>query len=266
MWDGRSMARLAGYGAALKALWLPPRSRHQELLDAEDIPAPDLCANLQDLRWLNRWLGSHWIVQAAVQRLWQQAGAPPQWRILDVGTGAGDIPVMLLRWGRRQGIQVDIVALDNHHGVLECRHAVKQDVPALTFVQADGLCLPFHAQSFDIVVCSTMLHHLEWQQGIGLLRGMASVARHGIVVNDLVRGRLHYYAACLFLPLVTRNRLTRHDGPLSVLRAYSVDEIRTMAHLAGLGQVRVRTILGYRVLLLSAALLATSIRGTGDGS
>jgi hypothetical protein len=47
-----------------------------------------------------------------------------------------------------------------------------------------------------------MLHHLDWQQGIALLQSMAVVARYGVVVNDLVRSRLSYYAARLMLSLM----------------------------------------------------------------
>jgi ubiquinone/menaquinone biosynthesis C-methylase UbiE len=129
-------------------------------------------------------------------------------------------------------------------------HAVQHALPLLTLVQADGVCLPFHARTFDIVVCSTMLHHLDWHQGIALLHSMAAVARYGVVVNDLVRSRLPYYAARLVLPVVARNHVTRHDGPLSVLRAYSVEEVREMARLAGLAPAHVCTALGYRFLLV----------------
>ena len=236
---------------ALKTLWLPPRSEQQEWLDAEDIPAPDLHENLQDLCWLNRYLGSHRVVWTAVQRLWCAAGAPQQWSILDVGTGAADIPDVLRRWGQQHAIRGLLVALDNHRGVLAYRQGLGETDTSVAFVQGDGLRLPFRPRTFDVVVCSTMLHHLEWHEGITLLREMATLARHGVVVNDLLRGRLHYYAARLLLPLVTRNRLTRHDGPLSVLRAYSVDEVRSMARLAGLEQAHVQTTLGYRLLLVA---------------
>jgi len=116
-------------------------------------------------------------------------------------------------------------------------------------MQADGLCLPFRARTFDVVVCSTMLHHLDWQQGITLLHNMAMMARYGVVVNDLVRSRLYYYAARLVLAVIPCNQVTRHDGPLSVLRAYSVGEVREMARLAGCTRVRVSTALGYRFML-----------------
>jgi len=70
------------------------------------------------------------------------------------------------------------------------------------------------------------------------------------VVNDLVRSRLHYYAARLVLSVVARNHVTRYDGPLSVLRAYSVEEVREIARLAGLERAYVYTALGYRLVLV----------------
>ena len=101
-----------------------------------------------------------------------------------------------------------------------------------------------------MVVCSTMLHHLDWQQGITLLHGMAAVTRYGVIVNDLVRSWLHYYAARVVLSLLSRHHVTRHDGPLSVLRAYSPGEVRDMARLAGLAPAQVYTALGYRLVLV----------------
>ncbi len=249
---------------ALKALWLPPRSQQQEWLDADDIPVQDLHGNLADLRCLNRYLGSHWLLCRAFQRLWYGAGCPRHLRVLDVGTGAGDIPEVLTRWGHRRGVRLTIVAVDNHRGVLQYIHAVQRPRPGISLVQADGVRLPFHAQSFDMVVCSTMLHHLDWSQGIALLQSLTTVARYGVVVNDLVRSWLHYYAARLVLPVVARHPVTRHDGPLSVLRAYSIEEVREMARLAGLERAHVSMVLGYRFVLVYVS--PTGARKAMDGA
>jgi ubiquinone/menaquinone biosynthesis C-methylase UbiE len=233
-----------------RTLWLPLRSQQPEWLDADDIPTRDLHQNLDDLRWLNRYLGSHWLLLRAFQRVWRQAGCPNHLRVLDVGTGAGDMPEVLTRWGKRHGVHVAVVAVDNHRGVLQYLCSVQSPPPSITCMQADGLYLPFRARTFDVVVCSTMLHHLDWQQGITLLHNMAVVARYGVVVNDLVRSRLHYYAACLVLSVLPCHQVTRHDGPLSVLRAYSIGEVREMARLAGCARVCVSTALGYRFVLV----------------
>jgi hypothetical protein len=79
---------------------------------------------------------------------------------------------------------------------------------------------------------------------------MATVARYAVVVNDLVRSRLYYYVARLILSFTACHDVTRHDGPLSVLRAYSVEEVRKMMYLAGFTPVRVSTALGYRFVLV----------------
>ena len=236
--------------SAFKRLWLPARSQQREWLDEEDIPAQDLQRNLDDLRWLNRYLGSHWLLCTALKRVWRQMGSPRYLWVLDVGTGAGDIPAVLMRWGERRGVSVTVVALDSHYGMLQYMRSVQALTRSMACVQADGLCLPFQARTFDVVLCSTMLHHLDWQQGVALLQSMAAVARYGVVVNDLVRNRLSYYAAHLLLALMACHKVTRHDGPLSVLRAYSIREVREMARLAGVTPVRISTALGYRFVLV----------------
>jgi ubiquinone/menaquinone biosynthesis C-methylase UbiE len=154
------------------------------------------------------------------------------------------------RWGERHGVHIAVVAVDNQHGVLQYMRSIQPRPLVSACLQADGLCLPFRARTFDVVLCSTMLHHLDWQQGIALLQSMAAVARHAVVVNDLVRSRLHYYAARLLLSVMACHPVTRHDGSLSVLRAYSVGEVREMVRLAGLAPTHVSTVLGYRFVLV----------------
>lgn len=236
--------------ASLQRCLIPPRSQQQELLDAEDIPEHDLQGNLDDLRWLNGVMGSRWLIVKALTLLWHHAGRPNQWRVLDVGTGAGDIPQVVIQWGQLRNLKMTVIALDNHPGTLRYAASALRYCPQVTFVRANGLSLPCKEQAFDVVLCSTMLHHLQQREAIALLRTMATAARYGVIVNDLIRSHLHYYGARFLLPLLTRNRLTRHDGPLSVLRAYRPGEIRAMAKAAGWQTAHVRVALGYRFLLV----------------
>ena len=66
---------------------------------------------------------------------------------------------------------------------------------------------------------------------------MGRVARLGIVVNDLIARRLAWVGAWLIAHLLTRNRYTRHDAPLSVRRAYSRAEAAALLRQAGLAPV-----------------------------
>jgi hypothetical protein len=67
---------------------------------------------------------------------------------------------------------------------------------------------------------------------------MARVSRLGVVINDLERSWRGWIGAWLLGHLLTRNRYTRHDAPLSVRRAYRAEEIATMLRDAGLTPVR----------------------------
>jgi hypothetical protein len=78
---------------------------------------------------------------------------------------------------------------------------------------------------------------------------MRRVARHAVIVNDLVRGWLGYVGAWTMTRVLTRNPLTRHDGPLSVRRAYTRAEMAELARRADLGPVTFRGFMGYRVTM-----------------
>jgi hypothetical protein len=83
-----------------------------------------------------------------------------------------------------------------------------------------------------------------------VLAEMSRVARLGIVLNDLVRGRRAWLGAWLLTRAITRNRFTRHDAPLSIRRAYTVDEMTALLATAGLRvERRFDGVAGHRVAL-----------------
>jgi hypothetical protein len=53
------------------------------------------------------------------------------------------------------------------------------------------------------------------------------VCRVAVLINDIVRHPLHLALVYAGLPLF-RSRITRHDGPVSVHRAYTPQEMRTL--------------------------------------
>ena len=89
--------------------------------------------------------------------------------------------------------------------------------------------------SFDLVLSSQMLHHFSENDIINLLRGWSRVARRAIIVCDLVRHPVAYHGIRLVTKALTRNIMTRTDGPLSVQRAFTLDEWRDLFERAGIG-------------------------------
>jgi ubiquinone/menaquinone biosynthesis C-methylase UbiE len=208
-----------------------------ELLDGPlDDPAT-LAGNLRDLRRINRLLGGIRLSRHAIERL------APGWTeldLLDVGTGAADIPTALLADARRRGRRLRVTAVDSRPEVLDAARRARpglERVLGLSLATADGLRLDWPDGAFEIAHCSLVLHHLEPPDAIALAREMARVARRGIVVNDLARGRLHWLGAKALTTVLTRNAFTRHDGPMSVRRAYTRAEVRALLAAADLRPV-----------------------------
>ena len=67
-----------------------------------------------------------------------------------------------------------------------------------------------------------------------LLRELRRVSRRGVVVNDLRRGWMPYVATLASTHAFARSPITRHDGPLSLRRSYTLAELDDLAADAGL--------------------------------
>lgn len=216
-----------------------------------------LQGNLSDLTRLNRWLGGVALSRRALIALATGFHSRPlagrvDWRertlrLLDVGTGAADIPDALLAWTARRGLKLQIEAIDERHEILDVAFERVGDRPELRLDHTTGDRLAYETATFDVAHASLVLHHLEPAAATRLLREMSRVARLGVIVNDLERSRLAWAGAWLLTRVVSRNRYTRHDAPLSVRRAYTPTEIAQLATQAGLVEVaRVRGFLRHR--------------------
>jgi SAM-dependent methyltransferase len=228
-----------------------------ELLDGTLDDPSTLVGNLRDLRRLNRLLGGVRLSRLAIERLVATRGdVDGELSLLDVGTGGADIPVALLADARRRGARLRIVAIDSRPEVIAAAAIARPGIAhcrGLLLDVGDGDTLPYPDHAFDVVHCSLVVHHLEPDGAAALLREMARVARLGIVVNDLARGRLAWLGAAAIATLLTANRYTRHDAPLSVRRAYTPDEIGGLLADAGLRPVaEVGGFLGHRFAIAAA--------------
>lgn len=195
-------------------------------------------ASLGDIDRLNAWFGGHALTLRAIERA--TAGRGPgrhRWLVADVGGGRGDFAGRLIRRARRRGRRIHVVVVDRDPDLLAI--AARMAAPDLSLVRADATALPFRESSVDVVTMSLTLHHLEPDAAVAGLRQMHAVSRVAIVVNDLLRTRLSLAMVWLATRLLGCHPVSRHDGPLSVRRAYSADEIVTLTEKAGLPTPRI---------------------------
>lgn len=233
----------------------PPRVEREELIDSGDARPEDFDGTFRDMARINRYLGGMSATLRAVRRL--VAALPPSkdpLRVLDIATGGADVPREIARTaraGRLAGRPVEVFATDGHPAVLELarRWTPSREYPEVTIAEADALRLPYRDGEFDVALCSLALHHFSDEDASRIIAEMERVTTGGWIVNDLLRSRVAYGLIWALSRAVRAHPLTCHDGPVSVMRAYTLSEYTELARRAGILDCEVRPVPMYRVVV-----------------
>ena len=128
-----------------------------ELMDRPQPVTAELASDLRNLRQLNCYFGSYALITRFLRR-WIQPGV--QLRVLDLATGSGDIPRLVINYARKIGATLTVDAIDQQVSTLEIARGLSADFPEIDFKQGDALFFEEDGQ-YDIVLCSLALHHFE---------------------------------------------------------------------------------------------------------
>jgi SAM-dependent methyltransferase len=200
-----------------------------ELMDRPQPVTPELVSDLRNLRQLNRWFGSYALTTHFLRR-WIQSGV--RLRVLDLATGSGDLPRLVIEHARRVGANVTVDAIDQQSSTLEIARGLSADYPEIDFKQGDALCFG-EAGQYDIVLSSLALHHFAEAEAVRMLERCRLLSRRFVLVSDLRRGGLATVGVYLLTALIYREPMTRTDARLSAERAFSFREFRSLAERAG---------------------------------
>ena len=200
-----------------------------ELMDRPQPVTPELVSDLRNLRQLNRYFGSYALIAHFLRR-WIQPGA--QLRVLDLATGSGDIPRLVIDYVRQVGATVTVEAIDQQRSTLEIARGLSAGYPEIDFKQGDVLSFGEEGQ-YDLVLCSLALHHFADEAAVRLLERCRQLSRKFVLVSDLRRGWLASVGVHLLTTFIYREAMTRTDARLSAARAFSFHEFRSLAERAG---------------------------------
>jgi hypothetical protein len=206
---------------------------------------------LTDIARANRWLGGVAAMEAGLSLLLGPGDRGRAVTLLDVGTGAGDLPRAATTWGARRGITIGGIGVERHRAAARLSH--EHGVPC---VVACGSALPFrsdvtrdagrvttaagyvspvtgHDAGIDIVLISQLLHHFDDTTSIDLIRAAAQVARLGVILTDLRPAAAAGTAFRMAGWAMRFHRDTIDDGVTSLARGRTAAALGVLAVRAG---------------------------------
>jgi SAM-dependent methyltransferase len=144
---------------------------------------------------------------------------------LDVGAASGD----MARCVQKRFRHAQVVSLD--------RRPLHLKTASTPRIAADARALPFANASFDLVLCSSLLHHFPNNEVVALIREMGRIARRAVVVLDIERHPLAYFFLPITRPFPRWSELSVHDGCASLAAAFRRSELESLAQSVASGRV-----------------------------
>ncbi len=207
------------------------RDLQPEMMDDPEVPISDHRPALDGLARLNRISGVAKRMFREVKRMSKSFGRR-EIRLLDVASGAGDVPIRWMQWAKDLGMELRVTTLDiSSFAIEEQQRRAHQTGIALESIQFDCLSgtLP---QGFDLLTNSLFMHHLDDSKVVSLLKSMNAASRHGMIVCDLQRSRLNATAVGVAAHLLSRSPIVHHDSVGSVRGAFTRSEFSILAEAA----------------------------------
>lgn len=224
------------------------RSPHKELIDDPQADPIALESALRYIHFVNHALGGYDSLISGLNQLIRKNPTKDQWRILDLGCGAGQELMVMQRWAKKKSINVQFTGLD----ISQCAILAAKANPKLekvSFICADALDPSVDYRPFDIVTGTLFFHHLTTEQIEQLVRRWNN-QRVSVLINDLHRSPVAWVLFNIFARITAAPHMALHDGAISVQRAFNREDLQALARQSGYGRSSVQWRWAFRYLVL----------------
>lgn len=210
------------------------RSYQKELLDRQDIPFPDIKRNMEELAFINQWLGGHRITLIGLKTLIKYHHTSKPLQIAEIGCGGGNNLYTIKKWAKKYNLSINLVGIDINEDCITFARAQPQN-NGIHFICSDYRSAQLPGAT-DIVFSSLFCHHFTNEELITQLQWMHHNSSLGFFINDLHRHPLAYHSIKLLTSIFSKSYLVKNDAPLSVKRGFKKNEWRALFQQAGIHQ------------------------------
>jgi len=209
------------------------RSGDAEIMDDLDYAGLMMDRTLGELEVINRWLGGNHVTIDAISTL-LKGTTKRTICVADLGCGRGDMLALIDRWAKKQGLDVNLIGIDANPYVIDAARKRLNEFPHIRLKAVNILSPAFQNEKFDVVIGTLFYHHFSDEQLITFFSRLKEQAHIGFLINDIHRHSLAYYSIKILTRLFSRSSMVKYDAPLSVLRAFSREELSRILYSAGI--------------------------------
>jgi len=200
------------------------RSDRTEIMDDLEMEGDLLSRSLAKLDWINKWLGGNNVTLSALDQLIINHPKDEVLKIVDIGSGSGDMLRLVVNRLRKQNRKVEILGMDANDFTVNYARRESVDYPEIKYQTEYVSASTFDNLEYDILLGTLFLHHLKDEDIIDVMKIGTEKAKLGVIVNDLNRSQIAYFLFNL-LTLFIPNPMIRQDGLTSILRGFKREDL-----------------------------------------
>jgi hypothetical protein len=264
------------------------RSYQAELLDNDEIPTEDLYRNLQELDFINSYLGGHSVLLDGIkyfiniiQKKYSEnifnsniinycevseitqnsiyienteytifSNTSEILRIHEIGSGGGDNLRAVSRFLNKISINHSLGGVDLKEDCVRFAENFETSNTAINYEIADYQMATFPNGQPHIIFNSLFCHHFKDDDLVNMFQWMHKNSEIGFIIADLHRHPLAYFSIKWLTALFSKSYLVKNDAPLSVLRGFSRHEWVVLLEKAGIKNYKIKWKWAFRWLIL----------------
>jgi 2-polyprenyl-3-methyl-5-hydroxy-6-metoxy-1,4-benzoquinol methylase len=225
------------------------RDGAKEILDDLKVRGEAVSQNLKELDIINTLLGGNAISVAAIKAVIRKHPDKKHWKIADLGCGSGHLMLEMSKVLRRHNNTGEFTGFDANPFIVSYAQNHCATEPSIRIACSNVLTDPF-PEVYDIVHASLFLHHFTEEELIQLLIELKRHTTTALVINDLHRHPVAYYAIKWLTRLFSNSYLVKNDAALSVAKGFKKSEWIALLQRAGYQRYSIRWVWAFRHQLI----------------